>query len=138
MLTIISIIGLLIFLCFHRTPIWVKPKIKARVTSRLLDRLPRFGVLAEGLIAYPIAYQSNQRIAVIPHDPDPELAKQRVDLSMKEFDLRYAVISEAWKTEAHLGYPAIKYIQDTFKLIKIICEDGDRYFIYEIPANFAS
>ena len=127
--------GVALFLCFQYTPILTKPKIKARITSRLIDRLPKDGVLVEGLIAYPIAYQSHKRIVVLPHEPDMETAKERTELSIKEFKLKYAVFSDAWKTEEHLGYPAIEYIKHCFKLIKTILENGDIYYIYEISSH---
>ncbi len=124
-------IGLFGFFCFHRVFILTQPKIKAKITSRILDNLPKDGVLVEGLIAYPIAYQSHKRIVVIPHTPDMEKAKQQIDLSLKEFNLHYAVYSELWKTEEYLGYPAIEYIKK-LRLLKTIQEDNEIYYIYEI------
>jgi hypothetical protein len=129
------------FLYKNRVLCLFQPKIKAKVTSRILNHLPKDGVLVEGLIAYPIAYRSHKRVVVIPHDPDFVKAKEQVDLSIKEFDLHYIVISELWKTET-LDYPAIAYIQRTkvfegkefvpkFNLIKTIRENGDIYYIYE-------
>lgn len=126
-----QIIGLLGFLCLNRIWIFTQPRIRAKVTSRCLNHLPKDGVLVEGLIAYPIAYGSHTRVVVIPHDPDVKEAISQTKLSIKEFDLHYAVFSELYKTEKHLGYPAIEYIK-SFKLIKTIKEDGDIYYIYEL------
>jgi hypothetical protein len=130
-----AFLGLLgAFLCFNRTFMLYQPKIRARVTSFTLNGLPKDGVLVEGLIAYPVAYRSFKRIVVIPHPPEYEKAKEQVDLSIEHFDLHYAVFSDLYKTELHLGYPAIEYIK-TFKLLKAIREDGDTYYIYEIPPH---
>jgi len=130
-LVILSIIGCVTFLCFHRVFCLSRPKIKAKVTSRYLDHLPKDGVLVEGLIAYSVAFQSyRRRIVVIPHEPDEKEAIAQTKLSIKEFDLHYVVFSDLWKTEL-LAYPAINYIK-TFSLIKIINEDKDRYYVYEI------
>jgi len=129
------IISVVAFLCFHRSFILTNLKIKARVTSRIISRLPPGGVLVEGLIAYPIVFQTHKRIVVIPHDPESVLAKVRTDLSMKKFNLRYAVFSDLWKTEEHLGYPAIEYIKMNYNLIRTILEDGDKYYIYEISSD---
>ena len=130
-LVILSIIGCVTFLCFHRVFCLSRPKIKARVTSRYLNHLPKDGILVEGLIAYPIAYLSHKRVVVIPHDPDEKEAISQVNLSIKEFDLHYAVFSELYKTELNLGYPAINYIK-VFNLIKTIYENEDKYYIYEL------
>lgn len=128
-------IGLLVaFLAFNKVFILSQPKIKATVTSRYLDNLSKDGVLVEGLISYPIVYRSRKRIVVIPHEPDIDKAIKQVDLSIEKFDLHYAVFSDIWKTEEYLGYPAIYYIK-SFKLIKTIKEDGDNYYVYEIPIN---
>jgi len=132
--------GVVLFLYFNRVFMLSKPKIKARLTSMFLDRLAsdsgfEHGILSEGLIAYPIVYRCRQRIVVIPHDPDPILAEQRIKLSVEEFDLKYVVFSELWKTEEHLGYPAIQYIKDNYTLLKTILEDNDKYYIYEISTN---
>ena len=119
------------FLCLNRVFILSKPKIKAKITSRILDHLSKNGILAEGLIAYPIAYRTNKRVVVIPHEPDKLLAIQQTNLSISKFNLHYAVFSELYKTELHLGYPAIEYMK-SFTLIKTIEEDNDKYYIYEI------
>ena len=118
---------------FNLTFFLSKPKIKAKITSRILNELPKDGILVEGLIAYPIAYQtSRKRVIVIPHEPDKLLAIQQTNLSINKFNLHYAVFSDLYKTELHLGYPAIEYIK-SFKLLKEIKEDNDTYYIYEIP-----
>jgi hypothetical protein len=122
------------FLYKNRVLCFAKPKIKALETSKFLDTLPKDGVLAEGLIAYFIAHNSKKRVVVIPHAPEFGDAVYQTKLSIEHFDLNYAVISDLWKTEEHLGYPAIRYIK-LFKLIKTIQEDGDTYFIYEIPTD---
>lgn len=129
---LICIVGLVVgFLALNHTWILTQPKIKAKTTSYILNYLPNDGILAEGLIAYPIAYQSDKRVVVIPHEPDELLAIQQINLSIREFDLHYAVFSELYKTELHLGYPAIDYIK-SFKLLREIKEDNDTYYIYEI------
>lgn len=127
MFDILLIIGCLIFLYKNRVFILTQPKIKAKVTSRVLNHLPKDGVLVEGLICQPIAYQSHKRVVVIPHDPDRLLAGQQFYLSKEKFDLHYAVFSDRRDGE----YPAIDYIK-SFKLIKEIREDNDKYYIYEI------
>lgn len=125
------------FLWFNRVFVFNQPKIKARVTSQYLDNLPKDGVLVEGLIAYPIAYRTRKRVVCIPHDPTREKARYQTDLSIKEFDLNYVVISNLWLTEIHLGYPAIEYIK-SFKLLKTIREDNDIYYVYEIPFDITA
>lgn len=130
--------GVALFLCFNRGIILENPKIKARVTSRIMNRFTKDGFLVEGLIAYPIAYQSHKRIVVIPHDPEEYIAIQRVNLSIKEFNLKYAVFSELWKSEEHLGYPAINYIKDHCLLINKVYENGDIYYIYEISTDLTA
>lgn len=120
-----------VFLWFHREICLREPKIKANVISRFLNHLPKDGILVEGLIAYPIAYRSHKRVVVLPHEPDPAIAKFQTDLSIDKLDLNYAVFSDLWKTEEHLGYPAIDYIK-TFNLIKTIKEDNDTYYIYDL------
>jgi hypothetical protein len=129
MLGYLTIIGCLVYLWFNRTPIFITPKIKAHRTSRYLDILPKDGVLVEGLIAYPIAYQTHKRVVVLPHDPEEYNAIQQTNLSIIKFDLNYVVISDLWQTEK-LGYPIIKFIKE-FKLLKTIKEDGDNYYVYE-------
>ena len=119
------------FLCLNRAFILSRPKIKTLATSSFLNNLPKDGILVEGLIAYPIAYRSHKRIVVIPHEPDKLLARQQVNLSINKFDLHYAVFSELYKTELHLGYPAIEYIK-SFELLNTIKEDDDIYYIYEV------
>lgn len=123
--------ALAVFLRLNRVPMLYQPKIKARITSKYLDTLPKDGVLVEGLIAYPIAFRSSKRVVVLPHDPDIEDAISHTDLSIDKFDLHYAVVSELWKIEEHLGYPAVAYVQ-SFKLIHTVREDRDIYYIYEI------
>ena len=132
------ILGVVAFLYFHHTSLLANPKIKATVTSRIINRLGGDGVLVEGLIAYPIAYQTHKRVVVIPHNPNPTLANYLIKLSIKEFKLKYIVISDLWKTEEHLGYPAIKYIKENYPLIRMIREDNDTYNIYEIPVNITA
>ena len=131
------------FLWVNRTFALTPPKIKARLTSHYIDDLPHNGaVMVEGIIAYPIAYRSNRRVIVIPHDPIKLKAIEQIKLSIRIFDVRYIVLSDLWLTEKHLGYPAIKYIQNTkyfngleyvnkFKLLKTIHEDEDNYYVYE-------
>jgi hypothetical protein len=111
-----------------------RPKIRAKNTSAYLSLLPKDGLLVEGLIAYPIAYLTDKRVIVLPHPPHPYIAKEQVDLSIAKFNLNYAIFSELYKTELHLGYPAIDYVK-SFKLIKTIAEDNDIYYIYEIERN---
>ena len=107
---------------------------QGKVTATYLNSLPHNGILVEGLIAYSMAYLTDKRVVVIPHEPDNLLARQQVNLSIAKFDLHYAVFSELYKTELHLGYPAIDYVK-SFKLLNIIEEDKDIYYIYEIPIN---
>lgn len=131
-MVILMWIGVIVYLYFHREFMLKVPEIKAEVTSRILNRLPYDGVMVEGLIAYPIAYNSHKRIVVLPHDPDKEEAAKRIWLSAMEFDLKYVVFSDLWKTEEHLGYPAIRIVRNNFMLIKKIYENKDVYYIYEI------
>ena len=119
------------FWWFNRCLLFPKPKWQEKTVSAYLKALPEDGILAEGLIAYSLAYLTDKRIVVIPHAPEKEEAIKQTDLSIKEFNLHYAVFSELYKTELHLGYPAIEYIK-TFKLINTIQEEGDIFYIYEI------
>jgi len=121
-----------VFLYKNRVLCLFQPKIKAKVVSRIIHHLPKDGILVEGLIAYPIAYRSHKRVVVIPHEPDEIKAIGQTNLSMKKFDLHYFVFSDLWETEKHLGYPAIDYIKRCHTLIKIIKEDNDTYYIYEV------
>jgi hypothetical protein len=122
------------FLSQMRATLLTNPKIKALETSKYLNSLPLNGLLVEGLIAYPIAYNSSKRVVVLPHNPDPIDARSQTRMSIGQFDLNYAVISEMWKIEEHLGYPAVNFVKKHFTLIKTIEEDGDIYRIYEIPS----
>ena len=122
--------GIFGFLWFNRHWLYSKPIVQARGVSAYLQALPKDGILAEGLIAYSIAYLTDKRVVVIPHEPDKLMAREQVNLSMEEFDLNYAVFSDLYKTELHLGYPAIDYIK-TFNLLTTIQEDKDIYYIYE-------
>jgi hypothetical protein len=124
------------FLWFNRVFMLTKPKIKAVETSRYLDNLPKDGVLVEGLIAYPIAYNSKKRVVVLPHNPDPIDARFQTLLSIGQFDLNYVVISDMWKIEEHLGYPAVNFVKEHFRLIATIVEDNDVYRVFAIPSDF--
>jgi hypothetical protein len=135
-----SVIG---FLAFMRATAFTRPHIKARLTSKYLDKLPYGNIMVEGLIAYPIAYRTKRKICVIPHDPDPRRARHQIKLTMDKFLVKYAVFSELYATEKHLGYPAIHYLTNTlvfngscwvkkFNLIKTIKEDGDVYYVYKL------
>ena len=130
MYNILILLGTLIFLYFNRKHILTKPKIKGKAVCAYLDSLPKNGVLAEGVIAYYLAYGSHKRVVVLPRDPDEIKAIDQILLSKKEFLLHYAVISEAWKKEK-LPYPAIKYIR-LHTLLKTIEQNGDTYYVYEI------
>lgn len=130
-----SIFAVAAFLYLHRGILLRNPKIKASVTSRIIQHLPKDGVLTEGLIAYPIAYNTTKRVVVIPHDPIKQFAIERVKLSIEKFNLNYIVFSDLWKTEEYLGYPAIDYIKQNYLLINKILEDNDTYYIYEVFAG---
>lgn len=125
------------FLWFNRRLLYPKPKFQGKKTSAYLKSLPEDGILCEGLIAYSMAYLTDKRIVVIPHTPNPQKAIAQTNLSIKEFNLHYAVFSELYKTELHLGYPAIEYIK-LFKLINTIKEEGDTFYVYAISANFTA
>lgn len=117
----------------------------------VIDNLPDDGVMAEGLIADALVYNSGKRIVVLPRTPDPAAAKEQINLSIKAFDLHYVVLSEFWKIELNiLPYPAVEYIKngpDKFKLIKTVYErynngirsnimrNDDTFYIYEVIRN---
>lgn len=125
----------IVFLFKNHAWLFPKPKWQGGAIAGYLRTLPKDGILAEGLIAYSMAYLTDKRVVVIPHTPDINEAIRQTDLSIKEFDLSYVVFSELYETDIHLGYPAIDYIK-SFKLISIIQEKEDIYYIYEIPTNF--
>ncbi len=122
------------FLCFQRAFIFTKPKIKAFLVGQYLDSLPRNGVLCEGIIANSVAYRTKKRVVVLPHDNCKENAIYQTNLSIEKFNLNYAVFSNLWMKDIHLGYPAIDYIKK-FQWIKTIMEDNDFYYIYDLSAH---
>lgn len=122
------------FLWLNRHLLYPKPKYQGLAVSAYLKALPQDGILCEGLIAYSMAYLTNKRIVVIPHTPNLNHAINQVNLSIQEFNLHYAVFSELYKTELHLGYPAIEYIK-LFKLINTIEEGKDTYYVYTLSAH---
>jgi len=126
--------GVGVFLCFQRAFLLTKPKIKAFIVGQYLDSLPRNGVLCEGMIANSVAYRTKKRVVVLPHNNCKENAIYQTDLSIEKFNLNYAVYSNLWLKDIHLGYPAINYIK-TFNLIKVIYEDGDHYYIYDLSSH---
>ncbi len=122
------------FLALNRHWILSKPKIKAFLVGQYLDSLPRNGVLCEGMIANSVAYRTKKRVVVLPHNNSKENAIYQTELSIEKFNLNYAVFSNLWLKDIHLGYPAINYIK-TFNLIKVIYEDGDHYYIYDLSSH---
>ena len=105
-----------------------KPKIRAKLTSKFLNTLPKDGVMADGPIAYYLAYQTDKRVVIIPHERGDDIGQTM--LSIKEFKLSYAVISKKHTDFYHP--PATEFIKQ-WKLIITIWEDEDFYTIYEIP-----
>lgn len=123
------------FLCFQRASLFTKPKIKGLETSKYIDSLPLDGVMAEGLISHFIAYGTDKRVVIIPHERGLDI-KQTL-LSIKEFDLNYAVISDIYKQVYKSNtYPALEFIAKYFDLLEIIKEDGNVYYVYQVPKGF--
>ena len=106
-----------------------KPKSKAVEVSRFVDSLPKDGVMCDGPIAYFLAYQTDKRVVIIPHERVSDVYQTL--LSIKEFHLNYAVISNNHTKKYHP--PATKFIEENFMFLISIEEDNDEYFVYEIP-----
>jgi len=116
------------FLYKNRVLCFTKPKIKVKITSRVLNNLVLDGLLVDGYICQPIAYQTKKRILVLSRDPIMDRAIYQTDLVIEKFGINYIVLSEK-----HIDYPAASYITNCFDYFKTVKEDGDTYYIYEIP-----
>ena len=110
-----------------------KPKLKEKRTSSFINFLPKDGIMADGGLAYFLAYQTYKRVVIIPHHETNDDIYQTL-LAISEFDLNYAVISDEYKKLYKPGtYPALDFIELFFKEITSIQEDGDVYHIYQVP-----
>ena len=126
--------GLGAFLWHNRRPITsVGIKPIASVTSRILDKLPLDGILAEGYSAYPIAYNSKKRVVVCTHNPDETQAYWETHLAIFQFNLNYFVYSDKWILDCDIPYPVIEQLKKTV-LLKTIREDGTEYYIHNLRA----
>lgn len=85
--------------------------------------------MADGPIAYFLAYQTDKRVVIIPHERVSDVYQTL--LSVVQFDLNYAVISK--KHTEKYNPPATAYIQENFDFLFSVKEDSDEYFIYEVP-----
>ena len=106
-----------------------KLKLKAVGTSYFLTFLPEDGIMADGPLAYFLAYQTDKRVVIIPHERGSDIYQTL--LSITQFDLNYAVISKNHTEKYHP--PATEYIQQNFEFISTIMEDDDVYTIYKVP-----
>ena len=106
-------------------------KIIAQETSKFLEGLPYDGIIADGLIAYSLAYNLTKRVVVLTHTFNLNQAIHETLLAKEKFDLNYAVISNRSKSERCIGYAVLDYI-NIHNLMKTIREDNDVYKIYEI------
>ncbi|MCU0666108.1 MAG: glycosyltransferase family 39 protein [Candidatus Omnitrophica bacterium] len=120
--------------------------------GEFLNKLPKDGVLAEGLLSDALVYNCNKRVVTLPRSSVSGAAIEQTDLSIKIFDLHYILLSEFWKIES-LAYPAIHYIRgnpDKFRLIGTVYENYDKgvssnairrsdfFYIYEVQESFFS
>jgi len=122
---IIQGVLLSVFLIFHHVLFTAKPNIKAKGVSKYLNSLPGDGVIVDGMICQPIAYQTNKRVIVLTREPKEPEAIYQTDLAINEFKTNYAVIRECDYTSATL------YIRD-HKLIRTIKEDNTIYHVYQL------
>ena len=128
---------LAVFLSLQRATLLTKPRIKAKTTSMFLDTLPQNGVMVEGLISHFIAYGTKKRVVIIPHERGTDI--EQMFLSIKVFNLHYAVISDVYKSVYKEGtYPALEYIETFYPLIQTIEEDENVYHVYEVQKDCES
>lgn len=113
------------FLIFNHVLSTTKPYIKCKKVSRYLNTLSEDGVIVEGMICQPIAYQTNKRVIVLTREPIEYPAVCQTKLAIKEFKINYAVLSDCGYT------PAIGYIKNRY-LIKKVKEDDTTYYVYEL------
>ena len=93
-----------------------------------VSKLPKDGILSEGLVDYFLAYGSGKRVVSITDSPDYGQAMYETELAIKHFELSYVII------DANKGRCLFPYIHENFHLIKSI-EEKETYLVYEIPVS---
>lgn len=149
----ICLIALSIIYCNIKNPIKrysifrLKKDVETQRLAEYINRLPRDGVMIEGH-SEALTYTSNKKVVILPEGTD--YVVDDIELSVKEFDLNYVVLSDfPFLIGAYKAIPPnMRYITDNpsrFKLINTIVEEykpnsnrwitGNKYYVFEIQRD---